>query len=138
MVKVPIVAMLFAACIALPAPARSQVSVNVNIGQPPPVVVEISTRYTPKAKQVDAQAVSPDYFTIKRMKPERGRLFTEQEYDNGTPVVVIGQDVKDHFFPGVDPIDRELKVAGIPYTVVFMKFWALGLTIMARTQGSLN
>ena len=80
--------------------------------------VEISTRYTPKAKQVDAQAVSPDYFTIKRMKPEIGRLFTQQEYDNGSPVVVIGQDVKDHFFPGVDPLDRELKVAGIPYTVV--------------------
>ena len=39
MVKVPIVAMLVAASLALPATARSQVSVNVNIGQPPPVVV---------------------------------------------------------------------------------------------------
>jgi putative ABC transport system permease protein len=80
--------------------------------------VEISTRYSPKPKQVDASAVTADYFTIKRMKPEHGRLFTTQEYDNGSPVVVIGQDVKDHYFPGVDPVDRELKVAGIPYTVV--------------------
>src|ERR1043166_4597395 len=80
--------------------------------------VEISTRYTPKAKQVDAQGVSPDYFTIKRRKPKSGRLFTQQEYNSGAPVVVIGQDVKDPFFPGVDPLDRELKVAGIPYTVV--------------------
>ena len=39
MVKVPIVAMLVAAGLMLPATARSQVSVNVNIGQPPPVVV---------------------------------------------------------------------------------------------------
>jgi hypothetical protein len=38
-VKVPIVAMLVAAGLMLPATARSQVSVNVNIGQPPPVVV---------------------------------------------------------------------------------------------------
>jgi hypothetical protein len=37
-VKVPIVAMLFAASVALPASARSQVSVQVNIG-PPPVMV---------------------------------------------------------------------------------------------------
>ena len=40
MVKVPIVAMLIAAgVVAMPASARSQVSVNVSIGQPPPVVV---------------------------------------------------------------------------------------------------
>ena len=39
MVKVPIVAMLVAASLAMPAPARSQVSVQVNIGQPPPVIV---------------------------------------------------------------------------------------------------
>jgi hypothetical protein len=38
-VKVPIVAMLITAGLALPAPAHSQVSVNVSIGQPPPVVV---------------------------------------------------------------------------------------------------
>ena len=39
MVKVPIVAMLIAASLAVPAPAHSQVSVNVSIGQPPPVIV---------------------------------------------------------------------------------------------------
>src|ERR1051325_9740503 len=53
--------------------------------------VSISTKYVSKPKQVDASAVSEDYFTIKRMKPEHGRLFTQQEYDNGSPVVVIGQ-----------------------------------------------
>ena len=36
----------------------------------------------------------------------------------GTPVVVIGQDVADHFFPNLDPIGRELRIQGIPYTVV--------------------
>ncbi|HET9358532.1 MAG TPA: hypothetical protein VFO58_02225 [Vicinamibacterales bacterium] len=39
MVKVPIVAMLIAASLAVPAPAQSQVSVQVSIGQPPPVIV---------------------------------------------------------------------------------------------------
>ena len=39
MVKVPIVALLIAAGVAMAAPAHSQVSVQVNIGQPPPVVV---------------------------------------------------------------------------------------------------
>ena len=39
MVKVPIVAMLITAGLAVPVPAQSQVSVAVNIGQPPPVIV---------------------------------------------------------------------------------------------------
>jgi hypothetical protein len=38
-VKVPIVATLIAASLAVALPAQSQVSVSVNIGQPPPVVV---------------------------------------------------------------------------------------------------
>jgi hypothetical protein len=38
-VKGSIVAMLIAASLAVPAPAQSQVSVAVNIGQPPPVLV---------------------------------------------------------------------------------------------------
>lgn len=39
MVRVSIVAMVIAASLAAPARAHSQVSVQVNIGQPPPVLV---------------------------------------------------------------------------------------------------
>ena len=38
-VKVPFVATLIAASLAVAMPAHSQVSVSVNIGQPPPVIV---------------------------------------------------------------------------------------------------
>jgi putative ABC transport system permease protein len=47
-----------------------------------------------------------------------GHLFSEQENALGTPVVVIGQDVKDHFFPGVDPVGRQLRIGDIPYEVI--------------------
>ena len=37
----------------------------------------------------------------------------------GTPVVVIGQDVADHFFPGArSGRARAARSGGIPYTVV--------------------
>lgn len=78
----------------------------------------IESEYVGKPKQVDAKAVTADYFAIEKLQPARGRLFTAQEYQNGTPVVVIGQDVADYFFPGLDPVDRQLKVRGLPYTVV--------------------
>ena len=35
-------------------------------------------------------------------------------------MVVIGQDVKSKFFPNVDPIDHQINMGGIPYTVVGM------------------
>ena len=52
MVKVPIVAMLIAASLAVPVPARSQVNVQVNIGQPPPVIVARPAMVAVPASQV--------------------------------------------------------------------------------------
>jgi putative ABC transport system permease protein len=68
--------------------------------------------------RVRAQNVTPDYFEIKRLGVTSGRVFNEQENDLGLPVVVIGEDVKEHFFPTVDPVGRELKIGTIPYTVI--------------------
>ena len=70
--------------------------------------------------------MTSDYFTIKRMGVVLGRLIAPQEYTLGSTVVVIGKDVQDHFFPNLNPIGRELRVGGIPYTVVGV----------AETQGS--
>ena len=58
------------------------------------------------------------YFRIKKYDVERGRPFTEEEVVHGAPVVVIGTDVAEHFFPDLDPLGREMRVAGVPYTVI--------------------
>ncbi|MDB4880283.1 MAG: hypothetical protein JWL60_1729 [Gemmatimonadetes bacterium] len=77
-----------------------------------------ASRYVAKPKPVTAWTVTDDYFTIKRMAPVSGRLFSAQEYERGMPVIVIGQDVASHFFPSLDPVGRELTIRGIPYQVV--------------------
>jgi putative ABC transport system permease protein len=69
-------------------------------------------------KRTQCSTVSQDWFTIKKMGVSQGRLINAQEYSAGTPVVVIGQDVADHFFPNLNPIGRELRIQSIPYTVV--------------------
>ena len=33
-------------------------------------------------------------------------------------VAIIGTDIQDHLFPGVDPLGQELRVDGTPYTVI--------------------
>ena len=76
------------------------------------------SRYVAKPKNVQTFTVSEQYFDIKKMAPVRGRLFSPQEFARGMPVVVIGQDVADYFFPALDPVNRQITIRGIPYTVV--------------------
>ena len=71
-----------------------------------------------RPRQVEAHAVEGDYFTIKRYDLSSGRVFTEQEAARGVPVVVLGDEVAAHFFPNLDPLGRELRIGGIPYTVI--------------------
>jgi putative ABC transport system permease protein len=74
----------------------------------------------PGARPRQVQAVSTDanYFAIKKFAVDQGRAFTDQEVRAGSPVLVIGVDVADHFFPGLNPVGRTLRVSGVPFTVI--------------------
>ena len=71
-----------------------------------------------RPRQVDAHAVEGDYFTIKNYKLSSGRAFTQQEMELGTNVAVIGDETAKYFFPDLSPIGRELRMGGLPYTVI--------------------
>jgi putative ABC transport system permease protein len=71
-----------------------------------------------KSRVSDASAVSSGWFDLKHMGVTDGRLISPQEYQLGSPVVVIGKDVADHFFPNLSPIGRVLTIHDLPYTVV--------------------
>ena len=58
------------------------------------------------------------YFQIKKYEIERGRAFTPQEAQLGTPVVVIGTEIADHFFPDLDPLGRGDAHRRGPYQVI--------------------
>jgi len=74
----------------------------------------------PGARPRQVQAVSTDanYFAIKKFAIDQGRAFTDQEVRAGSPVLVIGVEVADHFFPGLNPVGRTLRVSGVPFTVI--------------------
>ncbi|HZF68419.1 MAG TPA: ABC transporter permease [Gemmatirosa sp.] len=80
--------------------------------------VDPMTRYAPGGTQVLAQAVTPQLFRIKDLVIERGRAFDEQEAAQGSAVAVIGRGVVDQYFPGVDPIGREILVDRRPFRVI--------------------
>jgi putative ABC transport system permease protein len=58
------------------------------------------------------------YFEIKSFTIEEGRAFSAQEARVGLPVVVIGHELADSLFPGVDPVGRELRIRDFPYRVI--------------------
>ncbi|MBX9929487.1 MAG: ABC transporter permease [Gemmatimonadaceae bacterium] len=71
-----------------------------------------------RPKSLQTVATEPDYFRIKKYDLAAGRVFTQQEADLGLPVVVIGSEVVETFFTGLDPLGREIRVNGIPYRVI--------------------
>ncbi|MEW5914937.1 MAG: ABC transporter permease [Gemmatimonadota bacterium] len=77
----------------------------------------IESRYG-RPKAVEVTAVTENWFDIKNMGVSEGRVIAPQEYQMGTPVIVIGEDVKKRFFPGLNPIGREVSIGKIPYRVV--------------------
>jgi putative ABC transport system permease protein len=71
-----------------------------------------------RPRQVQAVGTENSYFTIKKYKLTAGRAFTSQEVDRGSRVAVIGTEVASHFFGTLDPLGREVRVGGTPYTVI--------------------
>jgi putative ABC transport system permease protein len=71
-----------------------------------------------RPRQIEAHAVEGDYFTIKKYDLSSGRIFNEQEADRGANVVVIGDEVAKFFFPDLTAVGRELRIGGMPYTVI--------------------
>jgi putative ABC transport system permease protein len=70
------------------------------------------------AKNIQIEATDPTFFTIKSYDMAAGRPFTAQENRGGLPVVVLGFEVADKMFPGIDPIGKKVAIGGLPYRVV--------------------
>ena len=68
--------------------------------------------------QVLAEAASADYFQIKDLAITQGRAFTPQEDALGAPVIVIGLEVAQSYFPNLNPIGRELRIDRFPFQVI--------------------
>src|SRR5947209_289872 len=67
---------------------------------------------------VQVQGCTPNMQAIEDKTIGEGRFFLQQEYDTASMVVVVGDDVKEKFFPGQDPIGKTLSVRGLPMMVV--------------------
>jgi len=88
---------------------------------------------------------------LQNLDIAQGRGFTQTDEDHASPVAIIGTDIRDNLFPGIDPLGLELRVDGMPYTVVGVaekqgstfgqsqdNWVAIPLTAYMNTYGSMN
>jgi putative ABC transport system permease protein len=79
---------------------------------------DASSKFAQGGPQVSAEAATPQFFIIKDLTLSHGRIFNEQEDAIGAPVIVIGQEIAERYFPNLDPIGREIRIHRFPFTVI--------------------
>ncbi|HJU41624.1 MAG TPA: ABC transporter permease [Vicinamibacterales bacterium] len=67
---------------------------------------------------VQVQGVSEEYLDFATFDAERGRMITPTEISRKRYVALIGWGVADRLFGPESPLDKKIKVAGVPFTVV--------------------
>jgi len=61
---------------------------------------------------------SPPFAEIRDIDVANGRLLSDADEEHGSGVCLIGMDVANKFFPGVDPVGREIRAGQSQYQIV--------------------
>jgi len=91
-----------------------------------PALVAVESMNSGRAKSdrgVEVEGVwltsaSADFFRIREMEVERGRLFGPLEDEAGMPVVVLGSETADKLFGPLDPMGRIVRINNIAFEVI--------------------
>jgi putative ABC transport system permease protein len=88
-------------------------------------LVMASSRATGEAKsrretlnQLQIRGVTREYSLLPTTDIEYGRTISMAEFDSRRTVAVLGWDAADRLFGALDPIDKEISLAGVRYRVV--------------------
>lgn len=65
--------------------------------------------------------VTPEMADIKSMTIVEGRFLTQYEVDHANNVCVIGNDIREKFFPLTDPIGKTLRIKETAFTIIGME-----------------
>jgi putative ABC transport system permease protein len=69
-------------------------------------------------QSVQIQGVTSEYGDFAMFDAERGRVMSPSEVERGQRVTLLGFDVADELFGDVNPLDKEILIAGTSFRVV--------------------
>ncbi len=70
------------------------------------------------ADNVSVVGVSDDYDQVRNFGITSGRFFSAIESSSGRNVAILGFDLAENLFPGIDPVGRNIRVFGHNTTVI--------------------
>lgn len=71
-----------------------------------------------EAVGVRLNAVSPAFFSMLSLPIQRGRNFTESEFQTGANVVIVSEATAREFWPGQDPLNKRVVLGPQPSQVI--------------------
>ncbi|MBM3728238.1 MAG: ABC transporter permease [Acidobacteria bacterium] len=71
-----------------------------------------------RSSEVNLQGVSANIGSISNIQTAQGRFLTDSENSKHLNAAFIGNDLKEKFFPNIDPVGKPITIAGRPFTVV--------------------
>jgi putative ABC transport system permease protein len=69
-------------------------------------------------ESIRVQGVTGEYAQFSTFDAERGRMMSPAEVQRNRQVALLGWQVADRLFGPLDPIDKFIRVAGVPFRVV--------------------
>ena len=73
---------------------------------------------TEELENIQVQGVTSDYVNFSTFDAERGRMMSPIEVERSQPVTLVGWEVADRLFGQTNPLDKTIRIAGIPFRVV--------------------
>src|SRR5581483_490529 len=67
---------------------------------------------------VQVQGITDNIPAINNVGVESGRAIAAEEVRRHAPVAFIGNDIRNRFFEGVEPVGKTIQIEGVPYGVV--------------------
>ncbi len=69
-------------------------------------------------QRVSIVGATEDYFEVRGLGIEEGRVFSQHEVVAGRAVAVIGKELSDRLFGDLDPLGRDIQIRSIPYRII--------------------
>ena len=67
---------------------------------------------------VEVDGVTPNMAAINNVQAVSGRYISDSDVARHLNVAFIGNDIKDKFYPNVDPVGKTLDIRGVPFEVI--------------------
>jgi putative ABC transport system permease protein len=71
-----------------------------------------------RTRQIAVLGATANWSAVNFAKIEAGRVFTSSEVEHRAQVVILGNSPWKALFPNIDPIDKQVRIGSMQYTVI--------------------